>query len=398
MLRSCTRTTGSTLSTLSPLTTASNARFFSLLLDQDNVSKLLRSFWGQPKSKPVATRNPIRLSDKLKEMHSLKSISPSYTSMPMSSQIPHFHPTPAPIRRDALFVQTAAAQAAHYRYKNVPEEVIREACPRSLVRGIGETEWMPSVETELLRNGEDVALISKDFIGLADGVSGWNDKEAGHAGLWAQLMLLRTLSMLEVELLHPENQQAVDQTEQVSEYLISALDDAFEYATKTMHELKFEGSSTVLISCLAGNNLIVASIGDSKMWVYRDGEAIFTNKTNSRKMLGTRSPGFPSTNRDLISVVPVQPGDIIVQCSDGLSDNLWPEEIQKTLYDAMAEGKMNERGPLQTAADALLARALDVANDNFAICPYMESQKNDFAMGGKNDDTTICVSQVHQNS
>lgn len=90
-------------------------------------------------------------------------------------------------------------------------------------------------------------------------------------------------------------------------------------------------------------------------------------------------------------------GDITVVGSDGLFDNVFDNDIIDII--AMHLGKKSEgrRDGAQSAADALLKKAREVAEDDrFATSPFQEHaiQEGFYFQGGKVDDITILVGLI----
>jgi protein phosphatase PTC7 len=77
--------------------------------------------------------------------------------------------------------------------------------------------------------------------------------------------------------------------------------------------------------------------------------------------VGTNSTDTPI--RDATShVVNLLPSDTIVFATDGLSDNLWDQEIL---------GEVNGKRRVQDIADSLLKRSRSVGEDQYGESPYM---------------------------
>lgn len=87
----------------------------------------------------------------------------------------------------------------------------------------------------------------------------------------------------------------------------------------------------------------------------------------------------------------VQPGDVVLMCSDGVADNLFIGEITEQLFEAY------DKGGVQAAADSLVALAVDRSFDNFAVCPYQLSASSFSSGGGKSDDISVVVAEIVNN-
>ncbi|CDK25382.1 unnamed protein product [Kuraishia capsulata CBS 1993] len=254
------------------------------------------------------------------------------------------------------------------------------------------------LDTLSVRSGDDAMICSSSLLGVADGVSDW--KENADAGLWARSLLetmSRGLARHKVES-SPYSPTLKDVQE--------ILDSSFFHTSDLMDVEGLSGSSTALICTILGSQLAVISIGDSKVFVIRDGDVV---ETNEIQMLSALCPQQLGTNN--INVIPSQiawydsfeleEDDIIVMSSDGLTDNLWPDEIlvyvDKTIF--------REKKSLKELANLLVYKAKTVAYDNFAVSPYVEivnklpskSSGAGFIMGGKTDDISVCVARVVKN-
>ncbi|KIJ37546.1 hypothetical protein M422DRAFT_69258 [Sphaerobolus stellatus SS14] len=90
------------------------------------------------------------------------------------------------------------------------------------------------------------------------------------------------------------------------------------------------GSSTALIATLHAETLRIAHLGDCAICVIRADKLVYRSEEmqhafNYPLQLGPKSPTLPRDAR--VVEVPVQEGDILVVCSDGMTDNLWDEDV-----------------------------------------------------------------------
>lgn len=268
--------------------------------------------------------------------------------------------------------------------------------------------------------GEDSVVASTQLLGLADGVSGWSHHTGGHAALWSRLVLHRAMSHFvdSYNLHHSEGHHSEAHSEvslpplskastpttkelqtQSSIDIMKALDDAYVDTKTILTRQQETGSSTIILAALNenDNSLEVLNIGDSSIWVIRDGEVIFTvnhaaKSENCPRQIGTNSTQLPSA---IVSpyAIPVEEGDLILMCSDGVSDNLWINEITEILKSKYnpAEGI----GSLQEAADNIVHEATDRSFDNFAVCPYQLNASPYSSGGGKTDDISVLLAEVN---
>jgi serine/threonine protein phosphatase PrpC len=265
--------------------------------------------------------------------------------------------------------------------------------------------------------GEDSAVGSTQLLGLADGVSGWSHRVGGHAALWSRLILHRTISHYvdnynehadTTKTLSEQNSTEIVSTSR-SKDLLNALDDGFTDAKAILAEQEEIGSSTLILAALDQAsatadtaNLEVLNIGDSSIWVFRDGALVFTVEhapklENCPRQLGTNTTDAPSA---LVSpyTIPVRAGDIVLLSSDGVSDNLWINEITDILREKYFSPRDAAADPgenlLQRAADAIVLMATDRSFDNFAVCPYQLNAAPYSTGGGKTDDISVLLAEI----
>lgn len=116
--------------------------------------------------------------------------------------------------------------------------------------------------------------------------------------------------------------------------------------------------------------------------------------------LGTDSADKPSHGD--ISATHATRGDVVILGTDGLFDNLWPEDFVALLSEAGLDAVVDSTdadvraAALQELADKLLKRAVDTGADEKARTPYgVHSQGTPRAFwGGKPDDVTVVVAML----
>ncbi|ODQ66813.1 protein serine/threonine phosphatase 2C [Nadsonia fulvescens var. elongata DSM 6958] len=285
----------------------------------------------------------------------------------------------------------ATSRIPFHQYKNVSDTLIQKYYPPSLKVSLGSSR---QTNTTFVKNADDSLLCSNQFLGIADGVSEWNEKSNGFTSLWSQLILLRTLNWLEKTMVNPAEFSILGDGSD-SSLLTRAMDQSFDETNYVMENFGYMGSSTLLLAYLRLRKLQIMNIGDSRLWVIRDGQFIHTNEvqhTSAPGQIGTNSSIYPSDKAE-ISIIDIQPGDIVILMTDGISDNLWPEDILSITLEGL------KSGGIQMAAKQLTANAFSTANDNYAVCPYMLHNESSMAYrGGRNDDATVCVAIVEENS
>ncbi|XP_066308372.1 probable protein phosphatase 2C 1 isoform X1 [Miscanthus floridulus] len=234
--------------------------------------------------------------------------------------------------------------------------------------------------------GEDAFFANSDAGGvfaIADGVSGWAEKDVNPA-LFSRELMRNSSNFLN------------DEELQVSRDPQILLRKAHA-ATSSI------GSATVIIAKLEKTGTLkIASVGDCGLKVIRKGQVMFSISPQEHYFdcpYQISSEAVGQTYQDaLVCSVNLMEGDIIVSGSDGLFDNIFDQEIVSII---------SESPGVHEAAKALaeLARkhSVDVTFDS----PYsMEARSRGFdvpwwkkilgakLIGGKMDDITVIVAQV----
>lgn len=149
---------------------------------------------------------------------------------------------------------------------------------------------------------------------------------------------------------------------------------------KSVENQALSGMGTTLVAATAWEDtLVVANVGDSRLYLFRDGRlcqvtrdhsyveelvALGQMERNSRdylkkKNIITRALGvMPEVEVDFFEQQ-LQPGDLILMCSDGLSNMLEDEEMEAVL---------SQRGTLKAKTEKLVNRANEQGGyDNIAV-------------------------------
>jgi protein phosphatase PTC7 len=179
--------------------------------------------------------------------------------------------------------------------------------------------------------------------------------------------------------------------------------------------------------------LDIAYVGDCSVMLIRGGRVSFVSHEQSHTLdypfqLGTGSADTPKDG--VRRLIPVEKGDLIVMGSDGVFDNLYPEQIAAAMWPPLdrvyrehgyvqlprdqpgrAEAMLLEHArsrnlrlllvddimaALRTGCDAVMRDAAAVANDLHCDSPYATKCIEDGALfeGGKPDDMTLVASVV----
>ncbi len=172
---------------------------------------------------------------------------------------------------------------------------------------------------------------------------------------------------------------------------VKLLTQAIEYANhklyeKSMQDSNYSGMGTTLVAaCYTGSQLIVANVGDSRLYLIRKNTMVQVTRDHSyvaemirngtltreqaknhpKKNYITRAVGaFAKTTADFF-YVDILPTDIILVCSDGLTNMLDDGEILSVVYqeDSLAQAclrlvrEANLKGGIDNVS-VILARPL----------------------------------------
>ncbi|KAL6498493.1 hypothetical protein OROHE_026590 [Orobanche hederae] len=215
--------------------------------------------------------------------------------------------------------------------------------------------------------GEDANFISNEaqVIAVADGVGGWAAKGID-AGKYAR-QLMRNAAHI------------VENTAAASRPPTSALDAPV--------------SSTACIVSLAGNHLRAANLGDSGFMVIRGGKGFYRSPVQQHSFNFPYQMGKSSGGVDAAEevVVAVERGDIVVLGTDGLFDNVFPEDIERTV-----EFCLENRYPPVLVAWMLAKEASRNSLDTQAASPFERAayEAGVEQFGGKYDDITVVVAFI----
>jgi len=221
------------------------------------------------------------------------------------------------------------------------------------------------------KGGEDAHFISDDnsVFGVADGVGGW-EALGVDSGLYSRsLMNFACLSA---------NQGIKNPSELL----------------KIAHErcLDIQGSTTACIISLIDNKIHAANLGDSGFLILRNGSLLYRTKEQQHYF---NCPFQIGSSRDMpedaqrIVVDDIQPGDVLVACTDGVFDNLFTEGIIKIVNDSMGMDPAEIAQRIATAAHV-------VGCDSTAFTPFQDGAQKTGQLwqGGKLDDISCVVAKV----
>nr|BAJ94449.1 predicted protein [Hordeum vulgare subsp. vulgare] len=232
--------------------------------------------------------------------------------------------------------------------------------------------------------GEDAFFVGGDGGGvfaIADGVSGWAEKNVNPALFSRELMANSSTFIKDEE---------VSQDPQI--LLMKA-----HAATSSI------GSATVIVAMLEKTGTLkIASVGDCGLKVIRKGQVMFSTCPQEHYFdcpYQLSSEAIGQTSQDaLVCTVNLMEGDMIVSGSDGFFDNIFDQEIL-----AVINGSPGTDEAAKALAELARKHSVDVTFDS----PYsMEARSRGFdvpwwkkllgakLVGGKMDDITVIVAQV----
>lgn len=227
------------------------------------------------------------------------------------------------------------------------------------------------------RGGEDAYFICDKgtCMGVADGVGGW--AEVGvDPGLYSRELMAHA----------KEATSSCEPGPQAPQHLLEVA-----YLSTVAR-----GSSTACILCLENERLHASNLGDSGFMIVRDGQLVFMSPQQQHEFNFPYQIGSPDSMSDTPQVaqrfsVEVKAGDIIVAATDGLFDNVYPDEAA-SLVSASKERGENA----QAAAVSLSQFARMRAADPTHLSPfaYGAQQLGYRYFGGKMDDITVLCAYV----
>ena len=269
----------------------------------------------------------------------------------------------------------------------------------------------PKVNGQLIRGitvGDDAVLVSDNLIGANDGVGAWAQRERGHAPLWSRL-ILHFAALAAEEDAYGKSDGEPDPVRYMAE--------AYKQTKEALSEPnQWDGTTTsstaLLHSVEEGGKMrpvvYITQLGDSKVMVVRPKgkEILFETEEqwhyfDCPRQLGTNSPDTPEDNA-VLSKVDVQEDDIVLALTDGVTDNLWEEEISETAVTSLQgwhervkagndDADTHLAEGMRYVAQEIVLAARKVAEDPFAGSPFMErAVEEGLAIeGGKLDDISV---------
>jgi len=241
-------------------------------------------------------------------------------------------------------------------------------------------------DSKKYRGGEDAAATSLEYLVVADGVGGWASKGI-NPGLYSKLL---TKSILEIG------------TSNSKIPLVDLVDTANWKAAQ-----QHMGTATCTALQIKGPNTIqTLNIGDSGYSIHRrqkndELHVVFASKPGQKgfnfpyQIGGKHGDDVKKTAVEM-EHSDIQPeDDIIIVYSDGVSDNLLPQEFHPCINDYADDE--HELVSLSLVADCIARSAYELGKQRGYLSPFAkEARKAGRAnyTGGKHDDITVVVARV----
>lgn len=227
-------------------------------------------------------------------------------------------------------------------------------------------------------NNEDAIAGSYNTLVVSDGVGGYPDGE-------------RASTYVVQEVINAVTHNDFDEKD-----TRQAIEDAVHKARVKLYENHSWGNTTMVAAVINDDILHVMNVGDSRGYVFRDGNLTPLTKdqsavqylVDSGQITEKEALYHPARNvidetihgeiykpaRIDFSTEKIQQGDIILLCTDGLTDLMIDKDIETIIRDNINKG-------LQSVNDALIKAAFSIDDD--------------ILVAGK-DNTTIALGEVEE--
>lgn len=201
--------------------------------------------------------------------------------------------------------------------------------------------------------GEDAYFLRPDAMGVADGVGGWSRAAPATANSALFSRSLMHFCSYELSLLSspppPPSPSEISQPSTIDVHPIDILQRSYDKCLSVFQRHGLTGgSATALLAVLRDEELRIAHLGDCAVCLVRDGGIVYRSEEmqhavsvaylwsltpslihhtqfNYPLQLGPSSPTLPAHARAIS--LPVQQNDILILSSDGMTDNLWDEDV-----------------------------------------------------------------------
>jgi protein phosphatase PTC7 len=239
------------------------------------------------------------------------------------------------------------------------------------------------------KGGEDAFFIADDglAVGVADGVGSWIERNVD-PGLYSRMLM--------------EKCKETAASTSVSE------DAARQIMVRAHGQVDLLGSSTACVLLLDGSTLRAANIGDSGFMVLRRDpyeerhQITYVSPPQQHSFNFPYQLAGPQCSGDDPQLaqkfeLEVKKGDVLIVATDGVSDNVWPQEAAAVVSTIIRRG-----GPPDVAAAGLANFAQFRSQELDHMTPFaFGAQQAGMTfgggrpyMGGKPDDITVIVAMV----
>lgn len=230
------------------------------------------------------------------------------------------------------------------------------------------------------RGGEDAFISHERIISVADGVGGYADSGVNPAIFTRQVMQYSLEGCL-------EKPQGTSTPVEVLNYGLR----------ETLKKRTVGGCPVTMALMLSDSRVSILNLGDCATYFLRTKGDRLTPlyRTTEQQHYFNCPYQLPDDRpeRGQSAVVSAVAGDILFQCSDGVSDNVYPDDIIKELSLIVTGGHST-----QSAAIAISELARRNATDSTYLSPFASHVRSqlgkDGYRGGKLDDITVLVAQV----
>merc|ERR1712144_65522 len=233
-----------------------------------------------------------------------------------------------------------------------------------------------SSESTAVEADESLKARGYCILGVSDGVGGWADMGIDAGAYSRQLMHFANQESLAEDPNDPNPKRVL---------------------YKAVKQTTNKGSATVCIVSLSnsdkeGASLRAANLGDSGFIVVREKQVLFKSpyQVSSLPKYSDNPMSAQTFNLE------VAPGDTLILATDGMLDNLYPEEVASIVHEAKANGM--KPGEL---AHVISKITMEVAADTKRDTPFSYGARQvgfPHEFGGKMDDVTVVVSYIMRNS
>jgi len=246
-------------------------------------------------------------------------------------------------------------------------------------------------------NGEDNERVCA--IGIADGVGGYSNMGVDPSIMaWA---------------LMEESRNALDNNGNITPY--DALIEAYENIRR--NNLVECGGSTACVLLLSkgkdrnGKHVLKlqsSNLGDSAFMIIRDGKVVYRSMEQTHfwncplqmcvppKNVADVFQDHPREADVLPEPFELRPGDVVIAATDGLTDNVFDEEIAEIVAKHISKPEIDDQAKSDMISNDILQWALRAATSRIVYTPFQKyAEMNRYVFrGGKNDDICLVVALV----